>query len=156
MYRRVLAPLDGSELAECTLEHVRQVVKGCGIPELVILRVAEPISTREAAAYAELTTPPNIIEQLEASDEKEARGYLEEVGDRLRREGINVFTVFAKGKPADEILSYAEKNAVDLIIISTHGRSGVARWFFGSVAEKVIRHSKVPVLVITPPGCRLA
>jgi nucleotide-binding universal stress UspA family protein len=67
---------------------------------------------------------------------------------------MSIETVVTDGRPADEILNYATDNKVDLIIMSTHGRSGVSRWFFGSVAEKVIRHATVPVLISPPRGTR--
>ena len=60
-----------------------------------------------------------------------------------------------EGRIAEAILDYVEKNQVELVIISTHGRSGISRWTFGSVADKVVRHSPVPILVIAPAGCRL-
>jgi len=71
-------------------------------------------------------------------------------------EGIAVETDIGDGLPADEILHYAEDKGVDLIIMSTHGKSGVSRWFSGSVAEKVVSQSFIPVLVVTPPGCRIS
>ena len=73
---------------------------------------------------------------------------------KLKSEGINVETLIIHGKPADEILHYVEKNGVDLVIMSTHGRSGVVRWTLGSVAEKVLRHSPTAVMTIAPPACR--
>ncbi len=70
----------------------------------------------------------------------------------LSKEGIAAQTVIVSGRPVDEILSYASKNQVDLIIMSTHGRAGISRWVFGSVVERVLRHSAVPVLIVPPPG----
>jgi nucleotide-binding universal stress UspA family protein len=88
--------------------------------------------------------------------EIQAKNYLNEMAERLKAEGIAVETDIADGLPADEILSYAEEKGVDLIVMSTHGRSGVSRWFSGSVVEKVVSQSLIPVLVVTPPGCRIS
>jgi len=87
-------------------------------------------------------------------NEQDAQDYVLKVQNNLKTRGIAPRAVTVKGTAADEILSYAEKNDVDLIVMSTHGRSGLSRFFFGSVAEKVSRHSRVPVLLISPQGCR--
>jgi nucleotide-binding universal stress UspA family protein len=58
------------------------------------------------------------------------------------------------GWAADAIMGYADQNGVDLIIMSTHGRAGIGRWFMGSVADRVVRHATVPVLTASPAGCR--
>ena len=71
------------------------------------------------------------------------------------QEGISARGEVVTGKAADAILDYAEKNNVDLIIMSTHGRSGISRWAFGSVADRVVRHSIAPVLLVAPAGCRI-
>ena len=83
------------------------------------------------------------------------KNYLAQVGRDLKREGISVRNTVLEGKPAEVILDYAVKQGVDLIIMATHGRSGPARWAFGSVADRVLRHSKVPVISVTPEGCRI-
>ena len=75
--------------------------------------------------------------------------------NKLQADNVPAKTVMLHGKPADEILEYSKKNQIDLIIISTHGSSGIARWAFGSVADKVARHATVPVLLITPAACRI-
>ena len=73
-----------------------------------------------------------------------------------KKEGVGTRTIVVDGNPAEEIMNYAERNGIDLIVISSHGRSGASRWLFGSVAEKVSRHSTIPVLLISAPGCRSA
>jgi nucleotide-binding universal stress UspA family protein len=67
--------------------------------------------------------------------------------------GAKLQTEVMMGKPADSLAEYAEKNGVDLIVIATHGRSGVSRWVFGSVADRVMRSACVPVLMVRAPGC---
>jgi nucleotide-binding universal stress UspA family protein len=83
----------------------------------------------------------------------QADKYLDRIQRRLVKKGINVNTEVLLGKPADAIVSYAENNGIDLIIMSSHGRSGISRWASGSVAERVFRSACVPVLMVRAPGC---
>ena len=150
MYKKILAPLDGSEFSECSLDHVTAVAKGCQVPNVILLHVVEPHDR-----YAGYT---GISQEMLGEIRKELRtnteDYQAKVVDKLKKKGINAKTAVVEGKPSEEILSYATKNKVDLIIMSTHGSSGFTRWAFGSVADKITRHSAVPVLVIAPAGCR--
>jgi nucleotide-binding universal stress UspA family protein len=153
IYKKILAPLDGSKLAECTLEHIRAIAMGCQVPEVVLLQIIEPIS-RPGYLPAELAE--DTYRRAKDTAEVQAKDYLSEVAESLGKEGIAVGTDIAYGLPADEILNYAKNNDVDLIIMSTHGRAGISRWVFGSVAERIVRHSLIPVLVVTPRGCRIS
>jgi nucleotide-binding universal stress UspA family protein len=149
MYTKVLVPLDGSDLSECTLEHLKAVAAGCHIPEVILLRITEPIPS----AYWE--TGEDLVRQGEQMATQNAKDYLARVADRLKADGINAEPVVLYGKAADAILDYAKDRAVDLIIMSTHGRSGVSRWVLGSVADRIVRHSTAPVLTVPPSGCRV-
>jgi nucleotide-binding universal stress UspA family protein len=153
MYNKLLVPLDGSELAECTLGHVRAIVTGCNIPEVVLLRVVEPLPGQTVAALAE--AGGNLLNELEASQKEEASDYIQKMAAMLQKEGINAKPVLVSGYAAEEILNYSKNNKVDLIIMSTHGRSGIKRWIMGSVANRVLGHSSIPVLTIIPAGCRI-
>jgi len=148
VYRRILAPLDGSALAEATLEHVVAVAAGCRVPEVVLLVVLEPVSSLAFPSQAALDK--DLIARMEQNSQTHAQGYIAKMVDRLRKDSVAARGVVVWGVAADEIVDYARKNQVDLIIMSTHGRSGVSRWAFGSVADKVMRRSPVPVLVIPP------
>ncbi len=155
MYKKMLAPLDGSELSECSLEHVRAVATGCQVPEIVLLRVIEPIHEPLEDEGASDDWRRSVRERAQAV----AEGYLAKVANSLKKEGIAIETVVVPGGPdtggaAYEILEYAKKNQVDLIVMSTHGRSGISRWALGSVSDRVLRHSAAPVLVVSPAGCR--
>ena len=77
------------------------------------------------------------------------------MADDLNKDGVAAETAVVSGKPAEAILDYAKQNQVELIIMSTHGRSGVGRWAFGSVADRILRYSVAPVLLIPPAGCRI-
>ena len=147
MYKKILAPLDGSGFSECSLEHVRTVAIGCQVPEVVLLMVVEPIKT---IAYAE--TSGDWVAEKEKHNQAEAEKYLSELAENLEGEGVVVQAAVIHGNPAEEILDYAKNNQVGLIVMSTHGRSGISRWAFGSVTDRVLRHSAVPVLITPPPG----
>jgi nucleotide-binding universal stress UspA family protein len=150
MYKKIVAPLDGSEFAECSLEHVATLAQGCQIPSVVLLTVVEPSIKETGYSGISQETFDEIRKQFLAKNKE----YLDKVANKLKKKGINASPVIVEGKPAEEILNYAEKNQADLIVMSTHGSSGFSRWAFGSVADRVVRHSPVPVLVIAPAGCR--
>jgi len=154
MYKKILAPLDGSEFAECILPHVEAIGSGCHVPEIVLFRVVEPLSAESVAALA--TAGDNYLRDALLESQEEAKTYLEKKKDELAKNGLTVQTMAVDGDAANEILEYAGSNGVDLILISTHGKSGISRWFFGSVAQKVLHHAMVPVLMTSPPGCRVS
>ena len=150
MYKKILAPLDGSEFSECSLMHVMAIAKGCAVPGVVLLRIIEPLN--KYMVYAGIGQ--KALREIRKEFLAQTGEYLAKTADQLKKKGINAETVIIEGEPADEILNYADKKQADLIIMSTHGSSGLTRWAFGSVSDKVIRHSPVPVLVIAPAGCR--
>ena len=147
MYKKILAPLDGSELSECSLSHLKAVANGCHVPDVVLLRVVEaPIQISEAS--------DDYMRESEEKALEFAKTYLNQVAEKLQKEGINVSVAVLEGKPADEILDYIKENKIDLVVMGTHGRSSIARWTMGSVADKIVRHSWAPVLTVAPAGCR--
>ncbi|MFC1986926.1 universal stress protein [Chloroflexota bacterium] len=156
MYNKILAPLDGSELAECSLGHVKAIATGCSVPEVVLFRVVEPIPAHITADLAEGgEMSAEVYTEIEKQNRAEADKYITATAKKLKREtSITIQAALAYGSPAEEILKYAKKNQVDLIIMTTHGRSGIPRWVFGSVADRVLRHSPVPILIMAPTGCR--
>ncbi|MEE9202551.1 MAG: universal stress protein [Dehalococcoidia bacterium] len=141
MYQKVLVTLDGSSLAECVLSHATAVAKGCAIPEVWLLRVVEPMPIGEGVTQ-------EFIYKVYGEREKVAREYLDGVAKGLRDQGLTVNTAVVQGQPADEIAGFVEKNKVDLIVMATHGRSGIGRWVLGSVSDRVLREAKVPVLMV--------
>lgn len=152
MYQKILVPLDGSKLAECVVEHAKSIAAGCQVPTVVLLRVVEPLGP-PAIVPDEMAVDTYLDADKKAKDE--AKNYLSEMAEKLKAEGIAVEADTTDGPPADEILRYAEEKGIDLIVMSTHGRSGVSRWFFGSVTDRVVRQSLTPVLTVTPHGCRI-
>jgi nucleotide-binding universal stress UspA family protein len=150
IYNTILVPLDGSDLAECSLEHVKAVALGCQASSVVLLSVVEPVGfttvdplTEDYAVKVEVKVTETLTE------------YLNRIAGNLKKSGLNVKTVIANGSPAGVILDYARNENVDLIVLSSHGRSGVARWATGSVADRVANNSNVPVLLIAPKSCRI-
>ena len=154
MYNRILVPLDGSELAECSLEHVKEVAVGCHVPEVVLLAIVEPANDSLPWSWGGVAGAQTQADR-DKSEEKSATDYLKKIADRLSKEGMNIITCVQAGRAADAILDYANQNGVDLIIMATHGRGGETRWDFGKVADRVIRTSSVPVLMASPKGCRI-
>jgi nucleotide-binding universal stress UspA family protein len=153
MYRKILAPLDGSPLAECTIEHVKEIAKGCNVPEVVFLFVVD--IAKNAYWAADVAPNVQILQQAEEAQKEGAQSYLKKVVAKAKKDGLMVKGVVVEGNPADSIIEYAQKNGVDLIVMSTHGRSGVSRFAMGSVTDKVIRTAAAPVLVVTPTECKV-
>jgi nucleotide-binding universal stress UspA family protein len=150
MYKKVLVPLDGSKLAECVLPHVETIGKGCGVLEVVFLRVAEPF--RLPSGY-NAGLGQETIDRIDAEDKAAAQSYLDNLVKRTRYDGVSVKPEVITGTPAESIADYATKNSIELIVIATHGRSGVSRWALGSVADRVLHFACIPVLMVRAPGC---
>jgi nucleotide-binding universal stress UspA family protein len=146
MYKRVLVPLDGSALAESILPFVEQVA-GPLDAEVVLLSVIEPPSAGEVVASAGVVSPDAWRVR-----EVEVKQYLAGVEQRLSAKGLRVQRRLQMGRAAHEILATATAAGADLIAMTTHGRSGIVRLLFGSVAEAVLRASPVPLLLfrVTP------
>ena len=153
MYKKILVPLDGSELAEHVLEHVKAVAKGCQVPQVILLQVIEPL----LISFKADITVANNYREAEDKFEASVKDYLSRVAETLKKSGIAVETAITNithGSAAGEILNYATENGVDLIVMSTHGKSGSSRWHFGSVSDRVASHSAIPVLIVAPSGFR--
>jgi nucleotide-binding universal stress UspA family protein len=155
VYKKVLVPLDGFELAESILDHVREMIADHQASEVVLLTVVEgydkglPSISWGGVKYTERRAT------IAGESMTEAREYIEKIANDLEEEGVVVTPVVIQGKVAEEILDYAVENQVDLIMMCTHGRSGPSRWALGSIADRVIRHSPIPVLIVTPKGGRI-
>jgi nucleotide-binding universal stress UspA family protein len=147
MYKRILVPLDGSKLAEQSLPHALAHAEHFGA-ELILFKVLEPLPEVTLSAPAAVRAAEQISAQL-------AQEYLEGVADRLRAQGVPVRVEQTEGKPYVEVVRYAEEQGVDMIVMSTRGRSGFSRWLLGSVADRVVRGATVPVLLVQcDPGCK--
>jgi nucleotide-binding universal stress UspA family protein len=153
MYKTILVPVDGSELAESVFPHVEALVRQSRSQpvDVILIRVCEPARMVMAGYGADAIGQAAIIaDQAAAAMKEDAEKYLAAVEKRLREAGLKVRTELLEGDPADEILEYAANNPVDLIAMATHGRSGISRWAYGSVASKVLRGIATPLLLVTP------
>lgn len=133
---KILVPLDGSNCAENVLPLVEKLANELKI-SISLLRVA--------LAH---TFPGVDPTEAQVKVVREAEEYLERIADELKTKGIKVDTHVRYGNDAEEILEHANQNLIDMIAMTTHGRSGVKRFLLGSVAEKVIRYSTKPVILV--------
>jgi nucleotide-binding universal stress UspA family protein len=140
----VIVPLDGSELAEQALTHASGLAKASEAPIQLISVVGYPhLESRGMSSWA---LQREALDQLVREETAQAEQYLAGVRDRLAGEGFDVATEVRRGAVDRAILDASQPG--DLIVMTTHGRGGVARWFLGSVAESVVRRSPVPVLLV--------
>jgi nucleotide-binding universal stress UspA family protein len=149
MFKKILVPLDGSELSESALTNVIDLTMDCHALEVILMRIREPLDPNVIG-----TLDAKVAVELDQAYRDEAAGYLAKIVENLKKKGISAKTEVLSGNPAEEIIKYSQKNNVDLIIMSTRGRSGISRLVFGSVAEKVIRNSTVPVLIKPPAAAK--
>jgi len=156
MYKKILVPLDGSELAECVLPHVDAFISGCQVDTIVLARVIEPPQITARGAYSpsemDLQKIEENVKAIEEDRRDRAQEYLDGISKRFARPGINIQTEILVGKTADKLIGYTEANEVELILIATHGRSGVSRWVRGSIADRILRAASIPVLMVRAPG----
>ena len=151
MFKRILVCLDGSKLAEQIMPYAtEEAIRFQG--KLVLLQVVQEPITFSPGFPGEAPVPIETNTMVEGTKEalSRARSYLEKLAAPLRKRGIQVETVAIPGRAGEAILSYADANSVNLITIATHGRGGLRRAVFGSVADHVLRESGLPVLVIRP------
>jgi nucleotide-binding universal stress UspA family protein len=129
MYQRIMVPLDGSELAQTALPHALDLCRACGAT-LVLLHVRDPRTGSVEAAHR----------------------YLEYIRTQNAREGVAIELIVREGSVAAAIIEATGQEQIDLIVMATHGRSGLQRVVYGSVAEQVLRGSSTPVLLVRVPG----
>jgi nucleotide-binding universal stress UspA family protein len=154
MYHKIMVPLDGSDLAECVMPHVEAIIAGFQSKEVVLVRVVNPVRLPVSVpAQGDYGFTEKDRQQLNENRKKAAGEYLAKMADSLTISGTNFSYALLEGKPAGVLADYATENAVDLIVIASHGRSGVSRWVMGSVAERLMRTSCVPVMMVRAPGC---
>jgi nucleotide-binding universal stress UspA family protein len=157
MYKKILVPLDGSELAECALNHVKKLFQDDPAGEIVLLNaVVVDLPWRELSAGEGGRAVAFDYNAFIKSFMDKSREYLARVQSRLSSEGIKVKTeTIESNGPSHTITDYAQKNGVDLIVIATHGYTGMKKMMLGSIALKVLHESNVPVLLIRPDACRV-
>lgn len=144
MYQRILVPLDGSTHSELALDAAREIARRCGA-KLLLMRVAGHPVTH---FYVEAT---DVVAVPSDDSFEHCAAYLAEVSRGLDAQGIDSDYYIGEGMAADEILRQAASHEVNLIVIATHGRSGLGRWMLGSVADRVAQSAHVPVLLVRRP-----
>jgi nucleotide-binding universal stress UspA family protein len=148
MYGHILVPLDGSEFGETVLPHVEALANrfGSKVTILRVLRSEEAILAELASGFPQqpVIDPTPILN----AEREDAEKYLEDVKERLVKQGLSVQAILAEGPAAGTILNQVKETKVDLIAMTTHGRTGLARVLLGSVADVMVRHAPCPVLLV--------
>jgi nucleotide-binding universal stress UspA family protein len=139
LLRRILVPLDGSEIGEAALSYALALAKKTAA-EIALLEVFEPVKGVGATGISYRIPDDESVR-------KSLLSYLDHVAGPIRNEGLEVSTTVLFGKAADNIVEYAERNGIDLVAVSAHGRSGLGRWVFGSVTDKILHTGNVALLV---------
>jgi nucleotide-binding universal stress UspA family protein len=141
MYKKILIPLDGSELAKKALDHAEKLAKTFDA-EIILFQVVP---------FMSIYGSPDLVMSL-IVDEKQkeaAERSLINLAEEMKTRGHKVTAMVRKGQQvAVEIIDFAKESGVDLIVMCTHGRSGITRWVLGSVAHKVLTRAETPILLI--------
>jgi nucleotide-binding universal stress UspA family protein len=152
MFERVLVPLDGSKVGESALPVIEQLVDKLAPGAKVEITLIGVITLlRHWVVVGEASAPVSYTEEELKIIKERVSDYLVKTGESLKTRGISVNTIVSSGNAADEILKAAEEVKADLIAMSTHGRSGLRRLAFGSITDKVLHRSRVPVLMVRAP-----
>jgi len=145
MYKKILVPLDGSELAKKALDEAERLAN-CFGAEIVLFEV---VPFMPIYGSPELVTPLIVDEKQKEAAEK----YLVNLSEELKKKGFKATAVVRTGQQvAVEIIDFAKESGANLIVMCTHGRSGISRWVLGSVALKVLTRAETPILLIRSKG----
>jgi nucleotide-binding universal stress UspA family protein len=146
MYKKILVPLDGSALAECAFNHLKSLIKDEALAEITLLTVV-----RVDISWGRDADINAIREKVFYSSGK----YLAGAESRLKAEGMKVKAEVVEAEStAHAIIDYAREKGVDIIVMATHGHTGMKGVMWGSVAFGVAQQSHIPVLLIRPESCR--
>ena len=149
MSERILVPLDGSKIGEAALPYVEELVSKLSPEvkaEVTLFQVVSSLTYYVVAGDAGVQVPytEKEMEQIK----RKSMDYLKKAGEVLKSKGVTVKTKVGVGNAADEIIKTADEINANLIAMSTHGRSGLSRWAFGSVTDRVLRGANVPVIIV--------
>lgn len=147
MYKKILVPLDGSVRAEDILPHVEELASKYG-STVLLLRVMEITAKIEGVEFMPLPEGGEILNRAMEEERKAAATYLEGIKMRLQAKGIATQVRFVFGPVVDAVITAADQGQVDLIAMASHGRTGAARVFYGSVASGVLHRVDRPLLII--------
>jgi nucleotide-binding universal stress UspA family protein len=141
-FKKIMIPLDGSEFAEVALDPALAIAESMGA-EMVLFRVAQPVPRTQRLAEM-----PDVYNDVVAATYREAEAYLKDLQARLGYEQISIEYRPASAGVARQILDFAADHGVDLIVLSSHGRTGVDRWIHGNVAYKILTGCTCSTLVV--------
>jgi len=147
MYDRIVVPLDGSEFANISLTHAKLLARRLDVP-VHLVRAIDPTVINRVGATS-IGFDYSAVDELITEEEQAATTFIDKQVESLEADGFNVTGVVLRGYAAAAVNSTTQEG--DLIVMASHGRSGVRRWFLGSVAEEIVRQSTVPVLLIRQP-----
>jgi len=177
MYKKVVVPLDGSKLAELALPHLEEIAKGCSIPDILLISVTEKIKGRilggevqepfvpekpvgealppvtQAQSQMVYNTHAYGVQEIPMTMGKMARTaseYLCKTAECLEGKGFSVTANVLIGDPAEQIIRYVNEQKADLIIMASTGKAKGSRWDMSKIAEKVIKETTTPVLLVKP------
>jgi len=147
MYKKILVPIDGTEFAEQSIECAKALAGGDEAAEVVLLQVIE--HNPQINDIGGLSSE-RWYRDAQARCQAKVKKYISQVTNKLKEDGIAVKSTITQGRVADEIINYTKNSQADLIVMNSHRRSGISRLLHGSVADEVLRHSAVPVLLVEP------
>ena len=177
MYKKVVVPLDGSKLAELALPHLEEIAKGCSIPDILLISVTEKIKGRITASKVQEEFVPEKpvgealppvsqaqsqmvynthnygVQEIPTTMGKMARTaseYLCRTAECMEEKGFSVIAAVLIGDPAEQIIRYVNELKADLIIMASTGKTKGSRWDMSNIAEKVIKETSTPVLLVKP------
>ena len=143
MYKTILVPLDGSKRAEAIVPHVEQLALKYGA-KVIFLQVVQPHATLSGVD----AVPGEVYRKAYEQQQLEAQKYLEGMAGTFREKGIATAAHIVSGRIIDQILSVAEREQIDLVAIASHGRTGLARVFYGSIAAGILNRIDRPLLLV--------
>lgn len=153
MYQHILVPLDGSKLAECAVPWAQELAKRAGAEKMTLVRVIKKSKGyKRTTDYSKAPSSPPVTEPVSGA-EKDAETYLAVMAKNLQDQGIKVETRILLGDPAQAILFHAEHDTCDIIVMASHGRSGLSKLLKGSVSQEIFRATCKPILMVRGPGC---
>ena len=141
MYKKLLVPLDGSELAKKALDHAEKLAEAFG-SEIILFQVVP---------FMPFYGTPELMSSFTVDEKQKeaAERYLTNLSEELKKRGFKATATVKTGQQvAVEIIDFAKESGVDLIVMCTHGRSGITRWVLGSVAHKVLTRAETPILLV--------
>ena len=153
MFTNILVPLDGSALSEHALAMAQQLARPSDttLHLLQVIALQPELDALRSSGFESVTMlemARDAARRLREAQTAHGQAYLEGLAGQLQQAGLHVTTALREGAADEHIIAYAKEHAIDLIVMSTHGHSGVKRLFLGSVTDRVIRAGQTPVLVV--------